>query len=110
MFKIEGTTKWRDASVSLDTCVLFSSPKNPEGGIFSYGDVEHLVISLKLYELDTLTSCISVVVIPEIVVVINSNRSVGSGGLLMHVSLTLVAVVIFTKHILTLVFISVILF
>ena len=33
----KGATKWQDASASLDICVLFefSSPKSPEGGIFS---------------------------------------------------------------------------
>ena len=41
---------------------------------------------------------------------INSNRSVGSGGLFMHVSLTLVHVVNFTEHVLPIVFIAVILF
>ena len=72
--------------------------------------MEHLAISLKLYGLDPSTSSISAVVIHEMGLFINSNRSVGSGGLFMHVSLTLVAVVIFTEHVLTIVFIAVILF
>ena len=71
--------------------------------------MEHLAISLKLYDVDPSTSSISVVVIHEMGVFINSKRSVGSGGLFMHVSLILVAVVIFTEHVLTIVFITVIL-
>ena len=66
--------------------------------------MEHLATSLKLYELDPSTSSISVVVIHEMGIFINSNRSVGSGGLFMHVSLTLVAVIIFTEHVLKIVY------
>ena len=108
LFKIKEATKWQDASASLDTYVLFkfSSPNSPEGGIFSYANVEHLAISLKLYELDPSTSSISVVLIHEMGVFTNSNTSVGSGGLFMHVSLNLLAiVVIFSEHVLTIVFI-----
>ena len=88
LFKIKGATKWQDASASIDTCVLykFSSPKSPEGGIFWLGDVVHLAISFKLYELDPSISYISVVLIHGMGVFTYPNTSVGGSGLLMYMS------------------------
>ena len=80
----------RCLSVSWHMCILwiFIFQESRRGYIFIWGNVEHLAISLKLYELDPSTLFISVVVMHEMGVFINSNRSVGSGGLFMHVSLT----------------------
>ena len=109
LFKIRGATKWQDASVSFDTYVLFNfpSPKSPEAGIFSWGNVAHLAISFKLYELDPLLSSISVVLIHEMGVFTYSSTSVGSGGLFVYISCYWV---IFTYHVLTIAFIPVTLF
>ena len=85
----------RCLSVSWHMCILwiFISQESRSGYIFIWGNVEHLAISLKLYELDPSTLSISVVVMHEMGVFINSNRSVGSGGLFMHVSLTDIMIV-----------------
>ena len=53
-------------------------------------------MSLILYELVPSTSSISVVLIHEMGVFIDSNTSVCSGGLFMHVSLNLLAIVVET--------------
>ena len=67
LFKICDRTNWQDVKKSLDTRVLFKSPKNTKGVIFPQGIVEHLEISFKRYELDSSISSISMVLIPGMI-------------------------------------------
>ena len=102
----------RCLSVSWHICIIwiFISQESRRRYIFKRW-CRTLAISLKLYELHPSRSSISLVVIHEMGVFINSNTSVGSGGLFTHASLNLLAiVVIFTEHVLTIVFIPVTLF
>ena len=89
----------RCLTLSWHICFIeISSPKSTERDIASQGNVEHLAISFKLYELDPWISSICVVLIHEMAVF-------GSGSLFMHISLKLLAiVVIFTEHILRIAF------
>ena len=106
--KIKGATKWQYASASLNTCIIwiFIAQESRRGYIFirlcgTLGDISH-TIWMRSFNI--------IYIIHEMGVFINSNWSVGRGGLRMHVSLTLVVVVNFTEHVLTIVFIAVMLF